>query len=210
MLRKKLSSIIVVALITNLASTPLNVFAETTNINKIIEDSQETQETNKAEVSKFTPYYSQYKDAYDKEFKMDNSNIESITSTGGILRENVGTENIIDGSLDTYWETKKHTSDSFTNELIFTLNEETVLNRIAYRSAWNTVGFAEDFEIWASDTEEGNDFNLVASATASKTADVIEIKFNPTSFKRIKFVFKNTGTATTSEMMFYKEDAAQE
>ena len=104
MLRKKLSSIIVVALITNLASTPLNVFAETTNINKIIEDSQETQETNKAEVSKFTAYYSQYKDAYDKEFKMNNSNIESITSTGGILRENVGTENIIDGSLDTYWK----------------------------------------------------------------------------------------------------------
>ena len=207
MLRKKLSSIIVVALITNLASTPLNVFAETTNINKIIEDSQETQETNKAEVSKFTPYYSQYKDAYDKEFKMDNSNIESITSTGGILRENVGTENIIDGSLDTYWETKKHTSDSFANELIFTLKEETVLNRIAYRSAWNTVGFAEDFEIWASDTAEGNDFNLVASATASKTADVIEIKFNPTSFKRIKFVFKNKGTATASEMMFYKEDS---
>ena len=207
MLRKKLSSIIVVALITNLASTPLSVFAETTNVNKIIEDSQEIQETNKAEVSKFTPYYSQYKDAYDKEFKMDNSNIESITSTGGSLRENVGTGNIIDGSLDTYWETGRHTSNSFTNELIFTLREETVLNRIAYRSAWNTVGFAEDFEIWASDTEEGNDFNLVASATASKTADVIEIKFNPTNFKRIKFVFKNNGTATASEMMFYKEDS---
>ena len=207
MLRKKLSSIIVVALITNLASTPLSVFAETTNINKVIEDSQETQETNKAEVSKFTPYYSQYKDAYDKEFKMNNSNIESITSTGGILRDSVGTANIIDGNLDTYWETGKHTSDSFTNELIFTLKEDTVLNRIAYRSAWNTVGFAEDFEIWASSTTKGDTFQLVTSATASKTADVVEIKFNPTNFKRIKFVFKNKGTATASEMMFYKEDS---
>ena len=206
MLRKKLSSIIVVALTTNLASTPLSVFAETTNSNKIIEDSQETVEVNKTEVSKFTPYYSQYKEEYDKVFKMDNSNIESITSTGGILRANVGIENITDGNLDTYWETGRHTSDSFKNELIFTLQEETVLNRVAYRSAGNTVGFAEIFEIWASDTEEGGNFNLVSSATTSKTADVIEIKFNPTNFKRIKFVFKNKGTATASEMMFYKED----
>ena len=146
--KKKISAILVLALTINTIGPNLSVFAETTNINKVIEDSQETQETNKAEVSKFTPYYSQYKDAYDKEFKMDNSNIESITSIGGILRENVGTANIIDGNLDTYWETGKHTSDSFTNELIFTLKEETILNRIAYRSAWNTVGFAEDFEIW--------------------------------------------------------------
>ena len=206
MLRKKLSSIIVVALTTNLASTPLSVFAETTNSNKIIEDSQKTVEVNKTEVSKFTPYYSQYKEEYDKVFKMDNSNIESITSTGGILRENVGIENITDGNLDTYWETGRHTSDSFKNELIFTLQEETILNRVAYRSAGNTVGFAENFEIWASDTEEGDNFNLVSSATTSKTADVIEIKFNPTNFKRIKFVFNNKGTATASEMMFYKED----
>ena len=35
---------------------------------------------------------------------------------------------------------------------------------------------------------------------------MVEIKFNKTNFKRIKFVFKNTGTATASEMMFYKED----
>ena len=206
MLRKKLSSIIVVALTTNLASTPLSVFAETTNSNKIIEDSQKTVEVNKTEVSKFTPYYSQYKEEYDKVFKMDNSNIESITSTGGVLRENVGIENITDGNLDTYWETGRHTSDSFKNELIFTLQEETILNRVAYRSAGNTVGFAENFEIWASDTEEGDNFNLVSSATTSKTADVIEIKFNPTNFKRIKFVFNNKGTATASEMMFYKED----
>ena len=205
--KKKISAILIVALTINTILPNLNVLAETINANEVI---QETQEANKAEVSKFTPYYSQYKDAYDKVFKMDNSNIASITSTGGNLRDSVGTANIIDGNLDTYWETGKHTSDSFTNELIFTLKEDTVLNRIAYRSAWNTVGFAEDFEIWASDTAEGDDFNLVASATASKTADVIEIKFNPTSFKRIKFVFKNKGTATASEMMFYKEDAAQD
>ncbi len=167
-------------------------------------------EAGKATVSRFDTYYSEYKDAYDEAFKMDNSNIESVESIGGSLRGTVSTENMLDGKLDTYWETGKHTSASFNNELIFTLNEETVLNRIAYRSAWNTVGFAEDFEIWASSTTKGDTFKLVADATASKTADVAEIKFNPTKFKRIKFVFKNTGTATASEMMFYKEDASSD
>ncbi|WP_243447134.1 discoidin domain-containing protein [Clostridium perfringens] len=208
--KKKISAILVASLTINTIVPNLSVLAKTTNINKIIQDSQKTQEINKVEVSKFETYYSKYKESYDKKFKMDNSNIESITSTGGNLRANVGTANIIDGNLDTYWETGKHTSDSFKNELIFTLKEETVLNRIAYRSAWNTVGFAEDFEIWASDTAEGDDFNLIASATTSKATDVIEIKFNPTNFKRVKFVFKNTGTATASEMMFYKEDVAQD
>lgn len=141
---------------------------------------------------------------------MGNSNISKIISTGGSLRESVRTNNIIDGNLDTYWETGKHTSDSFKNELNFTLKESTELNRIAYRSAWNTVGFAEDFEIWASNTTKGDTFQLVSSAKASKTVDVVEIKFNPTNFKRIKFVFKNAGTATASEMMFYKEDTIKD
>ncbi|MDU2491755.1 MAG: NPCBM/NEW2 domain-containing protein [Clostridium celatum] len=172
---------------------------------RIILETKEIEAT-EAKVSKFEQYYSEKRDSYDAKFKMDNSNIASITSTGGNLRDNVGTKNIIDGDLNTYWETGKHTSDSFSNELIFTLNKTTELNRIAYRSAGNTVGFAESFEVWASNTSKGDTFQLVSSATATKTADMVEIKFNNTSFKRIKFVFKNAGTATASEMMFYKED----
>ena len=209
MLKRKLSLLILGVVITNLLSTPLSVFAETVRTNNIVQESQENLESNsiEAKVSRFDEYYSNNRQAYDDAFKMNNSNIENITSTGGKRATgSVGTENIIDGSLDTYWETGKHTSDSFKNELIFTLKESTVLNRIAYRSAWNTVGFAENFEIWASNTTEGEDFQLVSSGKATKTADVVEIKFSPTSFKRIKFVFKNLGTATASEMMFYKED----
>ena len=111
-------------------------------------------EASEASVSKFDEYYSNEREAYDNEFKMDNSNIKSITSAGGNLRDSVGTSKIIDGDLNTYWETGKHTSSTFNNELIFTLEEATVLNRIAYRSAWNTVGFAEDFEVWASNTSK--------------------------------------------------------
>ena len=74
-------------------------------------------------------------------------------------------------------ETGKYPSDSFTNELIFTLKEDTVLNKIAYKSAWNTVRFAENFEIWTSSTAEGDNFNLISSVTTSKIADIIEIMF---------------------------------
>ena len=205
MLGKKISSLVLVAAITSSSMTPLNVFADSLIANSVIQESQ-LQETSQVNVSKFDIYYSQFRETYDKVFKMDNSNIESVVSIGGNLRDSVSTKNMLDGNLDTYWETGRHTSSSFNNELIFTLKEETELNRIAYRSAWNTVGFAENFEIWASATEQENDFQLVGSAQATKTADVVEIKFEKTNFKRLKFVFKNTGTATASEMMFYKED----
>ena len=136
MLKRKLSLLILGVVITNLLSTPLSVFAETVRTNNIVQESQENLESNsiEAKVSRFDEYYSNNRQAYDDAFKMNNSNIENITSTGGKRATgSVGTENIIDGSLDTYWETGKHTSDSFKNELIFTLKESTVLNRIAYR-----------------------------------------------------------------------------
>ena len=167
---------------------------------------QESIVPTEAQVSKFDTYYSDYRQAYDEVFKMSNTNIDNVYANGGYLNYYSTISNMTDGNLDTYWETGKGTTDSFKNELIFTLKENTVLNRIAYRSAWNTVGFAENFEIWASNTTKGDTFQLVTSATASKTADLVEIKFNPTSFKRIKFIFKNNGTATASEFMFYKED----
>lgn len=209
MLRKKLSAVVLAVIMTNSLITPTNVLAKEVTFDAITQESKESEEKtkqSKTKISKFTPYYSQHKEAYNESFRMNNSNIENITSTGGNLRASVGTGNILDGNLDTYWETGKRTSDSFKNELIFTLKEATILNRIAYRSAGNTVGFAEDFEIWASSTTKGDTFQLVTSAKATKTSDMIEIKFNPTNFKRIKFVFKNNGTATASEMMFYKED----
>ena len=207
MLKRKLSSIIVVALMTNLAATPLTAFAETINNKEITQESQEAT-VSEAKISRFDTYYSNYREAYDAQFRMSNSNIENVYTNGGYLNYYSKVPNMTDDKLDTYWETKQKTTDSFKNEVIFTLKEETVLNRIAYRSAWNTVGFAEDFEIWASDTVDGNDFRLVTTGKAVKTADMLEIKFNQTNFKRVKFVFKNNGTATISEMMFYKEDKA--
>ncbi|PWX43634.1 hypothetical protein CYK83_15630 [Clostridium perfringens] len=67
--QKKISAILVASLTINTIVPNLSVLAKTTNINKIIQDSQKTQEINKVEVSKFETYYSQYKEAYDKNLK---------------------------------------------------------------------------------------------------------------------------------------------
>ena len=110
--KKKIAAIIVAALTINITVPNINAFAAVNNV-----EYSEVVQSNKATVSKFDIYYSEYKDAYDKEFKLDNSNIKSITSSGGNLRDNVSTANITDGNLDTYWETGKHTSNDFKNEL---------------------------------------------------------------------------------------------
>ncbi|BDU93798.1 hypothetical protein [Clostridium perfringens] len=67
--KKRFRPILVASLTINTIVPNLSVLAKTTNINKIIQDSQKTQEINKVEVSKFETYYSQYKEAYDKNLK---------------------------------------------------------------------------------------------------------------------------------------------
>ena len=165
-----------------------------------------------ATISKFDLLNSSNIGAYNEVFKMDNSNIESITSNGGNYNNNSSIENAIDGNFTTHWETKKKNQPEFTNEVVFKLNEETTLNRIVYAARQSSAkgkGFAKELEIYGSLTDGEDDFTLVSSGEyKGSTGDVVEIKFNPTKFKRIKFVFKKADNdwASASEFMFYKED----
>ena len=165
-----------------------------------------------ATISKFDLLNSSNIGAYNEIFKMDNSNIESITSNGGNYNNNSSIENAIDGNFTTHWETKKQNKSDFTNEVVFKLNEETTLNRIVYAARQSSAkgkGFAKELEIYGSLTDGEDDFTLVSSGEyKGSTGDVVEIKFNPTKFKRIKFVFKKADQdwASASEFMFYKED----
>ena len=165
-----------------------------------------------ATISKFDLLNSSNIGAYNEVFKMDNSNIESITSNGGNYNNNSSIENAIDGNFTTHWETKKQNKSDFTNEVVFKLNEETTLNRIVYAARQSSAkgkGFAKELEIYGSLTDGEDDFTLVSSGEyKGSTGDVVEIKFNPTKFKRIKFVFKKADNdwASASEFMFYKED----
>ena len=209
--KKKIAIIMAVALITNFSAPTIEAFATGTskNITSIVES-----EVNKATISKFDSTNSN-RDSYDKMFKMDNSNIESITNNGGKYHTST-IDKSIDGDFNTHWETGNKNTSNFTNEVVIKLKEATTLNRIVYAARQSSAkgkGFAEKFEIYGSITDEADDFVLVSSGEyKGSTSDIVEIKFNPTEFKRIKFIFKkaNQDWASASEFMFYKEDTVSD
>ncbi len=88
-------------------------------------------------------------------------------------------------------------------------NEAVELNRIVYGARKSdNKGFAKEFELYGSTTSEGETYQLVATGKHDKVSGLVEAKFNPTKFKRVKFKFKNSDQnwATLSEIAFYKED----
>lgn len=208
MLKRKLSTLILVATVTNLSATPINVFAETQNTKKIIQ--ADVKQGNIA-ISKFSLYGNSNLESYNEVYKMDNSNIESINNNGGKYGSST-IDKAIDGNFSTHWETGKDNSTSFTNEVIITFKERETLNRIIYGARQDSAkgkGFAQEVEIYASLTDNEDDFTLVGEGSYSgSTGDIVEMKFASTEFKRIKFVFKkaNQGWASAAEFMFYKED----
>lgn len=208
---KKIAIVLSAATIVNFASQPLKAVASQVADSKLpVTLQSNVQEGDKTIVNTFSLYGKSELNEYNKLFKMDTSNIETISNNGG----KYGSSDInkaIDGKLDTHWETGKPNSGSFTNEVNIKLKEATTLNRIVYATRQDGAkgkGFPNEFEIYASKTDGGNDFDLVSKGSHTTTGDLIEIQFKPTEFKRIKFVFKksNQNWASASEFWFYKED----
>ena len=209
---KKIVSIAAVAALTfNMTSVPFNVLAEQlpaqneVNATNVIERA-----VTPANVSKFSLNGQDVLSAYNEVFKMDNANIEAIDNNGGKFESSALTY-AIDDNLTTHWETGKPNSETFTNEVVFTFKDVTELERIVYAprvSGTSGKGFPQTFEIYAA--EEGtDDYTLVTTGEYKGSAsDVIEIQFEPTSFKQLKFVFTkaNQNWAAASEFMFYKKD----
>ncbi|MBD7969936.1 NPCBM/NEW2 domain-containing protein [Paenibacillus gallinarum] len=166
----------------------------------------------KAAVVPFDLYGQDVLHTYNSVYKMDNANITSITSNGGNYPGSQ-INKAIDGNMSTQWETGKPNSTTFTNEVVFQLNEITMLDRMVYAARQDSAkgkGFAQEFEIYGSTTDEGSNFTLVTTGEyIGSTGNVVEIKFAPTAFKRIKFVYKkvNQDWASAAEFSFYKEDA---
>lgn len=211
MLKRKLSKIILITMITNLSSVPLNAFAETLRNISPVEVVQSQRGEIKADINKFSLYGRDILESYNNAFKMNNSNISSITNNGGTY-SNSTIDKAVDENFSTHWETGKPNSTSFTNEVVVNFNEAIELNRIVYaarRDGAKGKGFPQKLELYASTTDEGDNFNLVCEGEyKGSTGDIVEIKFKPSKFKRVKFVFKqaNQGWASASEFMFYKED----
>lgn len=214
--KRKIAAIILATMITNLSATTMDVLAQelnTKNNSKV--EASHNDESHQARVSKFDLYNSDKLDAYNQEFQISRSNIKSITNNGGKYNSST-IDKAIDGNLDTHWETGKPNDANFTNEVVVTFNEITNIDRIVYsarRDSARGKGFAKEFEIYASLTDDGDDFSLVSSGEYTEsTRDLVEIKFNPTDFKRLKFKFKKADQnwASSAEFMFYKEDKLNE
>ncbi|WP_053584831.1 NPCBM/NEW2 domain-containing protein [Lysinibacillus contaminans] len=207
----------VAAMALNLVGGPMNVLADTNHDTRVTTTTagSNIKLANIANVNKFTLYENDLLNTYNEVFKMEKSNIRSITNNGGNYPGSP-IEKAIDGDMNTHWETGKQNTATFTNELIFHFNENITIDRIVYAARQSTVkgkGFAQAFDIYSSTSDEGNDFTLVSSGEyKGSTGDIVEIQFNPTEFKRLKFVYKkaNQDWASASEFLFYKEDPVSE
>ena len=210
--KRKIAAIMAATVIINFSATSIEVFADEMLRS---ETSIVKEKSTRATISKFELSNHSNIDAYNQMFKMDNSNIESITNNGGKYGSST-IDKAIDEDFSTHWETGNPNKAEFTNEVVFKLNEITTLNRIVYAARQSSAkgkGFAEEVEIYGSLTDEGDDFTLVSTGEyKGSTGDTVEIKFNPTQFKRIKFKFikANQDWASASEFMFYKEDKVSE
>lgn len=206
--KRKIAALIASVVIINFSAPSIEVLAD--EVSKKVTAIVETKST-KATISKFELLNNSNIGSYDKVFKMDNSNIESITNNGGNYFDST-LDKSLDGNFNTHWETGRQNNSEFTNEVVFKLKKETTLNRIVYAARQSSAkgkGFAKELEIYGSLTDDGDDFRLVCSGEyAGSTGDTVEIKFDNTRFKRIKFKFTkaNENWASASEFMFYKED----
>lgn len=139
-------------------------------------------------VSKFTSLADERLEAYDELYKIPSEKITSITTNGGQYASNDITK-AIDGNFNTNWHSGKQNTSTHTNEVIVTLDELTTVNRIMYTNN-RSRGFAQEFEIYISKTSQGETFEKVTSGQMSiDTNHTMEILFNPTEARRIKFVF---------------------
>jgi len=213
---KVIKIVTVSALALNLVGGPLNVLASENPNGNIVKTSAEASVKHSiASVKKFDLYGKDILKAYDDVFKMATTNIKSITNNGGKYASQ-SIDKAIDGDMNTHWETGKPNSATFTNEVVIQFNEATTLNRMVYaarQSSTRGKGFAQQFEIYSSTTDAGDDFTLVSSGEyKGSTGDIVEIQFQPTEFKRVKFVFTkaNQDWASASEFQFYKEDAVSD
>ena len=113
-----------------------------------------------------------------------------------------------DGNVNTHWETGIQNSDQFKNEVIITFDEVEEINRIIYAPRPGNKGHVKQMSIYASLTEDGEDFEFIASGQTDIRSGLSEFKFKSTPFKRLKFVFDEAhqNWAAAGEFMFFKED----
>ena len=155
-------------------------------------------------VSKFTPFYTDYIEQYDEMFRIPISGI----SNNGKSYWGAALEYAIDEDVTTHWETATTNSSSFKNEVILTLDQVTEINRLTYKARTINKGFPTKFSIYVSPVAVGDNFQKVSEGGYTVTNDMLEIQFDKTKAKRIKFVFEEAyqDRPSIGDIRVYKED----
>ena len=159
-----------------------------------------------SKTKKFNHYNNQ---DYMEQYAINRDNIKKISNNAGQW-STMKIDNAIDGKLDTYWETNTSNTESFKNEVTVEFINPVTIDRLAYGARESDrKGFLQEFEIYVSATTKGDNFKLVSTAKADKTTGLVEAKFEPTKFQRLKIkVTKgDQNWATLNELVFLKQDS---
>ena len=84
-----------------------------------------------------------------------------------------------------------------------------MISRLTYKSRVGGKGFAEQFSIYISPVPTGDNFQKITEGSYTVTNDMLEVQFETTKAKRVKFVFDKAreNWASISDIRLYKEDA---
>lgn len=205
-MKRKLVTTVLAATMFTGTMTGVVAYASTNQVPMAMEQGVSVQT---ASVTPFTLHESSEFAAYAKLFQV--TQIAGYSNNGGKYSTST-LDKAFDGDLSTHWETGKPNSQTFTNEVVVVFNQMETINRIVYgaRKDASNKGYATAFSIYGSMTEDGDDFTLITTGTAQKSAGLTQIQFEATECKRIKFVFDEAfnSWASAREFMFFKEDAA--
>ena len=158
-----------------------------------------------SKTKKFNHYNNQ---EYMDQYAINRENIKKISNNGGQY-STMKIDNAIDGDLDTYWETNTSNKENFKNEVTVEFINPVTIDRLVYGARQSDrKGFLQEFEIYVSATTKGDNFKLVSTAKADKTTGLVEAKFEPTKFQRlkIKVIKGDQNWATLNELVFLKQD----
>ena len=209
-MKRKIVSVVAMSIIAANNIAPISVFANELINDKVIK--MENYNFKNTNIKNFEIFNNSNFSKYDEVFKVK---VKKISNNGGKYA-NSSIDKAIDGNINTHWETGTPNSEAFTNSIIFEFEDISEINRLAYivrQDNGSTKGFPVNAKIYASQEDNGDNFNLVAEYENNKTTrGMVEFKFDTVKAKRVKFVFDKADQnwASGSEFWFYKEDKIME
>lgn len=148
------------------------------------------------------------KKEYEDIFKIKRNEIKNIVGNGGQYASS-SIDKAIDGNKEIWFETGRPNSENFKNEVTVTFNKSENIDKISYSPRPGNKGYLQEYKIYGSNDETGDNFTLLVSGKGAITGNETEINFKPTNVKRIKIVFEkaNEDWAAIGEIGFYRTDS---